>query len=69
MPQIIVNGDRRKIEEGMSLLKLIETSRLRPQLIAVELNRKIVSREQYDTINLSEGDEIEIVHVVGGGSF
>ena len=69
MAQVILNGDGTKIDDGMSLLGLIESRRLRPELIAVELNRKIVPRAQYSTVRLREGDEVEIVHVVGGGSF
>ncbi len=36
--------------------------------VAVELNRTIVPREKWGETNLSEGDRLEIVHFVGGGS-
>ena len=36
--------------------------------VAVELNREIVSRDQWPTTQLKDGDRLEIVHFVGGGS-
>jgi thiamine biosynthesis protein ThiS len=40
---------------------------LKSDRVAVELNRDIVPRDQWDTTNLSDGDRLEIVHFVGGG--
>ncbi len=68
MLQVTLNGENAGIDDGMNLLKLIESYRLRPELIAVELNRKIVPRDEFESINLKSGDKIEIVHMVGGGS-
>jgi thiamine biosynthesis protein ThiS len=41
---------------------------LDPQLVVVERNKVILrDRSSYDSVALSEGDVIEIVHFVGGG--
>jgi thiamine biosynthesis protein ThiS len=61
-----VNGEQREIEEGTTLLALIERFNLTPDKVAIELNRRLVRTENYDT-RLQTGDEVEIVTFVGGG--
>ncbi len=61
-----VNGDDREVADGTTVLALIEQHNLAPQKVAVELNRRLLRTEKYDTI-LKGGDEIEIVTFVGGG--
>ena len=68
MAKVFLNGDKVEVDEDMSLLRLIESNRLRPEHIVVEVNRKIIPRNEFSSLNLNEGDEIEIVHMVGGGS-
>lgn len=64
--RLIVNGDI------ISLDNIITVSDLTKQLdlhdkIAIEINREIVPRSQFDTHKVSEGDTIEIVRAIGGG--
>ena len=61
-----VNGDARDLPEGTTLRRLLEQSKLTPEKVAIELNRRLVRSEKYDTL-LKEGDEVEIVTFVGGG--
>ena len=49
------------------LLALTEALGLKPQQVAIEHNRIIVPRSQYGQTALTAGDEIEIVHFIGGG--
>jgi thiamine biosynthesis protein ThiS len=65
--QIKVNGESREFEAPLSVLALAEKLRLNPKQVAVERNREIVPRSCYGTASLSDGDEIEIVHFIGGG--
>ncbi|WP_301860097.1 sulfur carrier protein ThiS [uncultured Megasphaera sp.] len=53
--------------DGMNLRDYLDREGLRPERIAVELNGAIVRRGTYDTVTLSAGDSMEIVHFVGGG--
>lgn len=53
--------------DGMNLRDYLDQEGLRPERIAVELNGAIVRRGTYDTVTLSAGDSMEIVHFVGGG--
>jgi thiamine biosynthesis protein ThiS len=61
-----VNGQDRDVPVGTSVLQLIEQHKLTPQKVAVELNRRLIRSEKYETV-LNEGDEVEIVTFVGGG--
>ncbi len=64
---IIVNGEETEIAEGLAVADLITSLDLKPERLAVEVNRKIIRRARWDSTSLSEGDKVEIVHFVGGG--
>ena len=64
--KVTVNGDEREVGEGETVRALIERYGLSPENVAVELNRRLLRGERYDTA-LREGDEVEIVTFVGGG--
>jgi thiamine biosynthesis protein ThiS len=63
---IKVNGQDHEIADGTTVTQLIEQHNLTPQKVAVELNRRLIRTERYDTV-LKPGDEVEIVTFVGGG--
>ena len=65
--QVQVNGKEREVQSGLSVHQLVESFDLDPKLIVVELNREILSRDQFDDVEVSEGDAVELVHFVGGG--
>jgi len=62
-----INGDAREFASPLSLASLLEQMGLKADRVAVELNRNIVLRDQWPTTDLQEGDQLEIVHFVGGG--
>lgn len=67
--QVQLNGERREfLHQNLSLSELIQELSLAPQRIAVEVNKQIVRRGEWETTAIKEGDQIEIVHFVGGGS-
>ena len=61
-----VNGDPRDLPDGETLRALVARYQLAPEKVAIELNRRLVRSEKYDT-PLKDGDEVEIVTFVGGG--
>ncbi len=61
-----VNGDARELADGETLRALVARYNLAPEKVAIELNRRLVRADKYDT-PLKEGDEVEIVTFVGGG--
>ncbi len=65
--QVHVNGKEREVRSGLSVHQLVESFDLNPLLIVVELNREILSRDQFKDVHVSEGDAVELVHFVGGG--
>lgn len=65
---ITLNGERRALPAGTSVATLVETLELKKGRVAVERNREIVPMSQWADVALSEGDALEIVHFVGGGS-
>ena len=64
--EIQINGEPRTIEP-MSLLELLGTLDIDPARVAVERNRDIVPKREYETTLLADGDTLEIVQFVGGG--
>lgn len=64
---IRTNGEERQIASGSSLLDLLHKLDLNPRYVVVELNREIVRRSALAHTPLSDGDEVELVHFVGGG--
>ena len=62
-----MNGKEREVQSGLSVHQLVEFFDLNPLLIVVELNREILSRDQFNDVQVSEGDAVELVHFVGGG--
>lgn len=63
---VIVNGQPRDVAEGTTLRQLVEQHNLKPEKVAIELNKRLARADKYD-LPLKNGDEIEIVTFVGGG--
>lgn len=61
-----VNGDDRDLPAGETVRGLVTRYNLAVEKVAVELNRRLLRSEKYDT-PLKDGDEVEIVTFVGGG--
>ncbi|MGK6321050.1 sulfur carrier protein ThiS [Sphingomonas sp. DT-204] len=64
---IIVNGEHRRVAAGLSLAELAGELGLAPEKVAVERNLEVVPRSTLAQVCVEDGDEIEIVHFVGGG--
>ncbi len=68
MIEVMVNGDRRQVPEGLNVLRLLEYLEIDASRVAVELNRSIVHKGNWTETYVSEGAQVEIVWFVGGGS-
>jgi thiazole synthase len=64
---ITVNGEHRRVAAGLTLSQLAEEMGLVPAKLAVERNLEVVPRSTLDQVVVEDGDELEIVHFVGGG--
>jgi thiamine biosynthesis protein ThiS len=65
--EIVVNGQSRSIREGQSLSELLVVLEVDLARVAVELNRSIVPRKEWDKTSIGSGASLEIVQFVGGG--
>jgi sulfur carrier protein len=65
--KIQLNGESRDIPEDSTAQKLVELLELKGKRLAMEINHEIVPRSLYVDTLLHEGDQIEIVHAIGGG--
>lgn len=65
--QIMVNGESREISEGYTAALLVEEMALGGKRIAMEVNLEIVPRSTYTEYVFKDGDQVEVVHAVGGG--
>ncbi len=67
LTRIQVNGKEAVVPGPISVRGLLEHLDLQPELVVVERNREILSRDRYDRVDVEEGDRFELVHFVGGG--
>ena len=65
--EVKVNGEIQKVAEKTSVRDLLTGLGIDPQRVAIEYNWNILEKEEYNTCRLQPGDQIEIVHFVGGG--
>lgn len=65
---LTINGENRALSATETLSALVEQLGMKSDRVAVELNREIVPRERWAQTPVKEGDRLEIVHFVGGGS-
>lgn len=64
---ITLNGSPRDCANGTTVAQLLEEAGYGGRRVAVEVNREIVPRGQHIRYVLAEGDQVEIVHAIGGG--
>ena len=64
---IVVNGEHKRVAAGLTIAALAESLGLVPAKLAVERNLEVVPRSTLDSVLVEDGDELEIVHFVGGG--
>ena len=66
--KLIINGEDREFSSNLNVASLLEQLGMKPDRVAVELNRDLVPRDRWSSTQLANGDKLEIVHFVGGGS-
>jgi len=65
--RITLNGQILERPVGEKLLTLVQSLGLKPDRLAIELDRRIIKPAEWSSTEISEGAAIEIVHFVGGG--
>ena len=65
---ITLNGKNVDLQESVSTVEqLLSHYQLENRIVVVEVNKEIVTKENYKTMGLTNGDVVEIIHFVGGG--
>jgi thiamine biosynthesis protein ThiS len=65
---IKLNGEQRTVPDHSTVLGLLESLQIQHQRVAVELNESIVKKDRYAVTTLNDGDVLEVVSFMGGGS-
>jgi len=65
--EVQINGESKQVREEVTISQLLDELGLRARRVAIEVNRELVPRGRHETTQLSPGDKIEIVTLVGGG--
>jgi len=69
MSSIKFNGKTQELANPVSLTELIKTNNVaQPSLVSVQLNGKFVLRDDFDNTLLNDGDEVDFLYFMGGGS-
>lgn len=67
MISVRVNGEQRTTPESTTLLALIQSLGVKPELVAAQHNDCIVERANLADVQLADGDSVELIRIVGGG--
>jgi len=65
--RVTINGKPEEVTGG-TVLEVLKTKDVEPQMVAVELNAKILGRDELGSTPLKEGDTLEILFYMGGGT-
>jgi sulfur carrier protein len=64
---IRVNGERQELPQAMNVVELIKHLGLRADRVAIERNKQILPKREWEATRVAAGDSFEIVQLVGGG--
>lgn len=65
--QVTVNGEAAEVPQGVTIEQLLDIVDVPPNYLAVEVNEDVVPRDEHSSHQLSAGDRVEVVTLVGGG--
>ena len=68
MAKIYVNGDGQEVQLPATVADLIKQNNVaQPDMVSVQVNEEFVDREEFATLQLNEGDEVDFLYFMGGG--
>ena len=69
MAKIIVNGEAQQVELPLNLAELIKKNNvLQPDMVSVQVNDDFVDRTEWEALQIAEGDSVDFLYFMGGGS-
>ena len=67
--RVIINGSETDLSDGLTVSELLVEQQVKmPEMVSVELNGQIIKRTTFDSTALEEGDRVEFLYFMGGGS-
>jgi sulfur carrier protein len=70
MSKISVNGKAQEVETSISISELIKLNNVaQPEMVSIQLNGQFVNRDDFDSTQVTDGDEVDFLYFMGGGSF
>ena len=67
--KIIVNGEPQEVQLPLSLTELIKQNDVQqPEMVSVQVNDDFVDRAEWDSLQIKEGDTVDFLYFMGGGS-
>ena len=68
MAKIYVNGDAQEVSLPLNVSELIQQNNVaQPEMVSVQVNEEFAEREDWESIQLKEGDEVDFLYFMGGG--
>ena len=64
---IFINGEARELDDGLTVAAMLDALELPKQRVAIELNRQVIRKQEWESTTVADNDRIEVVHFVGGG--
>ena len=69
MAKIIVNGEAQEVQLPLTLTELIKQNDVQqPEMVSVQVNEDFVDRSEWDNIQIKEGDTVDFLYFMGGGT-
>ncbi len=62
-----INGTAESIADGTNIKALLQSRNINPNVVACELNMKVIRRAELENVTLKEGDVLEVIRMIGGG--
>ncbi|MDW7675627.1 MAG: sulfur carrier protein ThiS [Bacillota bacterium] len=64
---IILNGEQEQLSGEKTIAALLEGLELNPDIVTVNVNGDVISKDEFATFSLNEGDEVDVLMFMGGG--
>ena len=69
MAKITVNGEAQEVQLPLNLTELIKQNDVaQPDMVSVQVNEEFAEREDWDSIQIKEGDKVDFLYFMGGGA-
>ena len=68
MAKLFVNGEEQEVQLPATVADIIKQNNVaQPEMVSVQVNEEFVDREEFATLQLNDGDEVDFLYFMGGG--